>query len=183
MRLAVQMIDVLVVHARMLRAQLVMEPAIAETPPRLRDLGAELLRGLIDQRRVAITVPVKTHQAARTAFGQVMPGSKPNRGAAARLSCGARALRQRHPRERGCRGGPQVATTCALALRFEYAQPLRICGLRVSVLGSPPIKGGVTEAPLSAELFGRHAILGLPEKPNDLILGESALFHCHHSAG
>jgi len=73
--LAVQPIDPLVVHAWNLRAQQVVDAAIAEAPPHLcdfDDLDAELLRGLIDHRRVAIAVPGEPLQAARTTFGQVM---------------------------------------------------------------------------------------------------------------
>ncbi len=76
--LAIQPVDPLVVHARELRPQQVMDTAVAEAPPHLcdlDDLGAELLRGLIGHGRMAIAVPGEPHQAARAAFGQMMPGN------------------------------------------------------------------------------------------------------------
>lgn len=78
LRLAVQPIDPLVVHAWELPTQQVMNAAIAKTPPHLRDLddlGAELLRGLINHGRVAIAVSREPHQAARAALGQMMLGN------------------------------------------------------------------------------------------------------------
>lgn len=77
LRLAVEQILAVVIYARELRAQQVMDAAIAEAAPHLcdlDDLGAELLRGLVDHRRIAIAIPGEPNQTARTAFGQMMLG-------------------------------------------------------------------------------------------------------------
>lgn len=69
-------------------------------------------------------------------------------------------------------------------LGFKFTQPLRIRGLHASVLGSSLVEGGIAEAAmLPAQLLELHVGLGLPAQTNDLLLGESALFHVHHSPG
>jgi len=58
-----------------MKARQVNSGPLAEAPPHLRDLddlGAELLRGLIDHGRVAIAVSGEPHQVARAAFGQMV---------------------------------------------------------------------------------------------------------------
>lgn len=62
--LAVQPMSAFVVHARELRAQQVMDSAMVEASPHLcdfDDLGAELLRGLINHGRIVITNPNRRH--------------------------------------------------------------------------------------------------------------------------
>lgn len=70
-----------------------------------------------------------------------------------------------------------------VVLRFELTKPLGICSLHATVLSPPLVERGVAEAALPAQLLDRHAHLGLLEEPNDLLLGESALPHVHHSPG
>jgi hypothetical protein len=63
-----------VVHARVLRAQQVMDAPIAEAPTRMRDLhdaGVQILGGLIALRRVSIAVAGEPHKPARTSLGQI----------------------------------------------------------------------------------------------------------------
>jgi len=73
--LAVEPIHPLVIHSGELDTQQVMDAAIAEATPYVRDLhdlGAELLRRFVHHRRVPIAVPREPHQAARAAFRQSM---------------------------------------------------------------------------------------------------------------
>ncbi len=73
--LAVEPIHPLVIHRGELDTQQVMDAAIAEATPHMRDLhdlGAELLRCFVHRRRVPIAVPREPHQAARAAFRESM---------------------------------------------------------------------------------------------------------------
>lgn len=69
-------------------------------------------------------------------------------------------------------------------LGFKFTQPFSIRGLHATVLGTSLVEGSIAEAALlPAQLLALHVGLGLPEQVNDLLLGEYALFHVHHSPG
>jgi hypothetical protein len=71
---AVQAVDLLVVHAGVLRAQQVVDAPIAEAPTRVRDLhdaGLQSLAHLVDLRWIAIILAGEPHKPARTSFGQI----------------------------------------------------------------------------------------------------------------
>jgi hypothetical protein len=50
-------------------------------------------------------------------------------------------------------------------------------------LARPFVKRGVAEAAIAAQFLDRQASLGLPQEPDDLFFGESALLHVRHSPG
>ncbi|MDR7152054.1 hypothetical protein J2W49_004030 [Hydrogenophaga palleronii] len=68
-------------------------------------------------------------------------------------------------------------------LGFELAYALGFRDLHAAELGAPLIERGIAETAIAAQLLDRHAGLGLPQEPDDLFLGESALLHVRHSPG
>lgn len=63
----------------------------------------------------------------------------------------------------------------------EAAQPLGIRRLHATELGSPFVKGRITEPALAAEFLDRHPGFGLFQKADDLFFGKSISLHVRHS--
>ena len=77
---AVEPVDALVVDARELRAQQIVDAPIAEAPAHVRDLddpAGQLARGGISLGRVAVAVAGEPHKTTRAALGQVVLADHP----------------------------------------------------------------------------------------------------------
>lgn len=68
-------------------------------------------------------------------------------------------------------------------LGFKFPQLLGIRGLHATELGAPLVERCIAETALAAQFLDRHPRLCLLEEANDLLFGESALLHIHHSPG
>jgi hypothetical protein len=75
--------------------------------------------------------------------------------------------------------GQQLLELGVLAL--ELTQSLGIGHVHAAVVRTPLVEGGVTEAAFAAQLLDRQACFRLPDEPDDLLFGESALSHVRHS--
>lgn len=50
----------------------------------------------------------------------------------------------------------------------------------MGILGPPFEKSGIAKAAVAAQLLDRYACFGLPQEPNDLSVGKSALLNARH---
>src|SRR6188768_2764154 len=103
--------------------------------------------------------------------------------AASRLACGASAL-PRSPLQRfdvQMRLRQQLLELGVLSLRL--AQPRGFASLHAAELGTPLVERRIAEPVLPAQLLDCHARLGLPQEPDDLLVGEPALLHVRSFLG